>query len=168
MALLPNAQGTLRLELLLADKETVPASGEFASALGRGRLLARAAVEHLDSKDGAFWPFIRLTPYWLRLEECEELVGSLERVVRGEIQGVSFRSAVTEELGLQIGVSPEGTLSVEVGIDLHRYLARYSGKQTTPGTELALFRFETGRPQLVNFAAELRTELRELQQRGQP
>ncbi len=168
MAVLLNPQGTLRFELLLADKETVPSVPGMASALGQGRLLARAGIEHLDAKDGTFWPLIRLTPYWLRLEECEELVGALERLIRGEIQGTAFRSAVTDELGLQIGASPEGTLSVEVGIDLHRYLARYSGKQTTPGTELALFRFGTDRQQLVSFAAELKTELRELEQRGQP
>ncbi len=49
--------------------------------------------------------------------------------------------------------------AVEVGLDLATGLGAAAGRGHDPGDALSLFRFATGRPQLVAFGQALRDEL---------
>lgn len=169
MATLPNPAKNLRFRLTLADQETL-APAPSSEALQERKLVAQAAVEHFDRSDLTWWPFVRLVVYRLAAREAEELAEAARRLIRGESAGFSFRSKVSAELGLQVGriEGQEDRFVVEVGVDLQGLLGRLSGARSSEGEDLALFRFAISRADLVSFASELQTELRELSTRGGP
>jgi hypothetical protein len=75
---------------------------------------------------------------------------------------------------VQIGKVQEPTVAqtlyaVEIGLDLAAVLNEAAGTGNEPGDALSLFRFATGRPQVVAFGQELRDELATLEgsQRGE-
>lgn len=164
MAYLHNATRSLRLQWTLADREL----HRPGAKRGPERVLARVSVDHLDSKDSEYWPFVRLPSYWLSLDEAKEFVESLERVIRDEVPGFAFRSQIGTELGVQVGKTEAGPYAVELGLDLARYLATYAGTKEADGEALSLFRFLVPLPELVSFASTMRTELSELLEREQP
>jgi hypothetical protein len=170
MAALSNPSKSLRLRITLADQETLSSrAAQHPAARVARKLVAQAAIEHFDRKDATWWPFVRLVVYRLTVGEARELVEAVERLIRGESQGFSFRSQVSTELGLQLGRGEQAErFVVEAGVDLQGLLGRLSGARSGEGEDLALFRFGTTMAELVSFASELKTELRELSERDAP
>ncbi|MHB1847168.1 MAG: hypothetical protein ACYCWW_20275 [Deltaproteobacteria bacterium] len=188
MASLSNSKGSLRFSLELAALESGPVLGrtQAASELAGSceapaprlglpivseapppRLLAATSMDFHDQKDGEFWPFVRYAVLWLGPSDPEELCAGLERLLRDEIPGFAFRSAEHGTLGLQVGKlsgtdAASTVYAVEVGIDLAGVLDEAGGAGNPPGESLALFRFQTGRSQLVAFARALSDELSQL------
>lgn len=189
MALLSNSRNSLRFSLELATFESPgfqsrsaaqacevepPPRGKLGlPILGAGpkepsRLLAAVSMDFFDRRDTEFWPFVRQAVLWLGPRDAHELVEAVSRLVRDEVPGFTFRSAGAE-LALQVGRSsapaaPEAGLAqslyaVEVGLDLAAVLNEAAGTGNEPGDALSLFRFATGRPQLVAFGQGLRDEL---------
>src|SRR5215208_1953599 len=112
----------MRLALVLVQRESLRAQpGQPPPA---ARVLATAALEWLDARDGEWWPFVTLPPLWLD-------------------------PGAAGAVGLQLGAVEGGGLVVEVGLDLGRYLADVSGLQPRAGGEAALFRFPLQAEDLV-------------------
>jgi hypothetical protein len=151
MALLANDTGALRLRLELVQRERA----------APGRVLASAALEHLDRGDLEHWPLVRLPPLWLAPGLAEALADGVDALVRGDAPGFSWQAGEGGPLGLQVSRTPgaPGGLQVEFGADLARFLEEVAGPAARPGAELALFRFGTTQAALVVFGASLRTEL---------
>jgi hypothetical protein len=132
------------------------------------RVLATAGVEYLDRSDREFWPYVRFGVLWLGSGDPDGLIEGLSRLVRDEVPGFLFRSSGLGELGLQISKLPGSgpvaadTYGVEVGLDLGPLLTEAAGGAHAPGEALSLFRYTTGRPQLVAFAQSFREELQTL------
>ncbi len=190
MACLASDRGSLRLSLELAARESgapaargaegcelpAPASAKIglpivgAKGLGADelpRVLCAVSMDFHDRRDGEFWPFVRYAVLWLGPNDPQELVLGLERLLRDELPGFAFRCAGLGALGLQVGrLSGErvGTTryAVEVGLDLAGVLDEAAGAGHPPGETLSLFRFQTGRGELVAFARGLADELAEI------
>ena len=163
MADLVSDSGALRFRLRLLDREgRVPVPGGPGPG---GRILAAAALEYLDRRDGEHWPVVELGALYLAAEAVQALAAGLADAIRGAAPGLAWQSGEPAALGFQAGVpegSPEGAWLVEVGMDLSGFLAGAAGTPVRPGAELALFRFPAVRPALVAFASALEAELREL------
>ncbi len=146
------------------------------------RLLASVSMDFFDKKDSEFWPFVRQAVLWLGPRDAHDLVEGVSRLVRDEVPGFAYRSSASDpmlrpsasarrpaepafsELALQIGKVQEPNLAqtlyaVEVGLDLATVLNEAAGTGNEPGEALSLFRFSTGRPQVVAFGQGLRDEL---------
>ena len=158
------------------------------------RLLATASMDFYDRKDQEFWPFVRMGVLWLGPGDARDLSDGLGRLIRDEVPGFAFRSECASvpggasELALQIGrvgesgaeedgsagrraeaggPEPSKTVyAIEIGLDLAALLNEASGAKNEPGEALSLFRFSTGRPQLVAFGQELQAELAAVEQAG--
>lgn len=155
MAVLHNEARTLRLSLLLADRAT----------FGPSRVLASAGVECFDRRDGEFWPLVRLPVVYFGPADLPAVVESIRTLCAHESPGFGLRSEGDGDLALQLS-RQEGALTVEAGFDLARVLAETAGRPGVPGSELALFRFQTATAELVQFADQLRRELEELRPVG--
>jgi hypothetical protein len=192
MAHLPNhPRGSLRFVLSLGAIETaapapredptlceVPPAPEpgrislpvvSSARTGPSRVLATAGVEYLDRTDREFWPYVRFGVLWLGPGDAEGLVEGVSRLVRDEVPGFVFRSSGSAELGLQISKLPgtagavaQDTYGVEVGLDLAPLLTESAGGPHATGEALSLFRYTTGRPELVAFGLALKEELQAL------
>lgn len=154
MAVLANDAGTLRFALGLADRAPGDAPGGDA-------LVAAAALEYLDRRDGGWWPIVRLSPIRLAAAAVEGLRADLAGFLRGGAEGFSWRPADEPPVGLQVGAGPGG-LVAELGLDLGRFLAEAGGAPHRPGAELALFRFAVTQASLVVFCEGLDRELEAL------
>lgn len=165
MADLVSDSGALRFRLRLLDREGRGRAAAGGGPEPGGRLLAAAALEYLDRRDGERWPLVELAALHLEAEAARALSAALAEVVRGAAPGLAWRSGEPAALGLQAG-APEGAPGapwlVEVGMDLSGFLAGAAGVPARPGAELALFRFPVARSALVTFASELEAELGEL------
>lgn len=161
MAVLQNDAGSMRLSLRIVHREAPPPAGQptFAGVPG-GRILAVAAVEHFDRRDGEWWPFVRLPAIHVPGEALEGLPGGLRDLLSGAIPGLAWQPAHTP-LGLQVGEA-EGVpgLLVEVGLDLGPWLAEQVAGGA--GGEACLFRFAAARAEVVRFADAVAAELREV------
>jgi hypothetical protein len=151
MAHLHNEAKTLRLTLQLADRAT----------LGPARVLGSAGIESLDRRDGEYWPLVRLPVVYFAPDDLPAVVESIRTLCANQSPGFGFRSDGDGDLALQLS-RQGGALFVEAGFDLARVLAESAGRPGVPGTELALFRFQTATAELVQFADQLRRELEEL------
>ncbi|HET7753219.1 MAG TPA: hypothetical protein VFK85_04850 [Anaeromyxobacteraceae bacterium] len=125
-----------------------------------GRVVATAAVEWLDRRDGEWWPFVRLPVVHLQAGAAEALVGGLRDMLQGVAPGFSWAAAENGSVALQVGDAESGAPVVEVGIDLGAFLAESAGVPPRPGNELALFRFGGTRAELVRFAGEIEAQVR--------
>jgi hypothetical protein len=149
----------MRLALELVQREVVRVrAGEQPPAR---RVLATAALEYLDRRDGEWWPLVRLPPIWIDPEGVGALVGGLRDVLQGVAPGFAWQSSEAASLGVQLGAAPPGAV-VEVGLDLGPLLAESSGLAPGAGGELALFRFAATSAALVRFAGRLEAQLAEL------
>lgn len=197
MALLANSRNSLRFSLELATFESgamltrqqaleaeqqEPKPEAVGSKLGLPvlgpqaapqRLLASVSMDFFDKKDSEFWPFVRQAVLWLGSRDAHDLVEGISRLVRDEVPGFAYRSGGSE-LAVQIGKVQEPNLAqtvyaVEIGLDLATVLNEAAGTGNEPGDALSLFRFNTGRPQVVAFGQGLRDELAMLEgpQRGE-
>ncbi|HUB06005.1 MAG TPA: hypothetical protein VMB50_03345 [Myxococcales bacterium] len=173
MATLGNLRNSLRFSLELAALESgvaPPREGSPRPGLSIvgapasvPRLLASVSMDFFDKKDREFWPFVRQAVLWLGPGDADDLVGGLEKLLRDELAGFAFRSG-SGELGLQLGkvqaeTAAATTYAVEIGLDLATVLDEAAGTGHEAGDALSLFRFATGRPQLVAFGQALRDEL---------
>jgi hypothetical protein len=132
-----------------------------------GRLLASAALEYRDARDGEWWPIVRLPVFHLVPGGAESLVAALQDLMQGVVPGFAWQSG-DGALGLQIGV-PEGQgelLVAEVGMDLALFLAESAGVPRREGAEAALFRWPVTRGAAVAFADALRREAEALRSDG--
>ena len=147
MADLPNDAGVLRLRLEPVAREA------------GGRVLASAALEYRDFRDGEWWPIVRLPVVWLAAGDPEALVAALQDVLRGATPGFAWEAG-DGALGLQIGVAEgQGALLLaEVGMDLALFLAESAGAPRRAGAEAGLFRWPVTRATAVAFADALRRE----------
>lgn len=125
-----------------------------------GRVVATAAVEWLDRRDGEWWPFVRLPVVYLQAGAAEALLGGLRDVLQGVAPGFSWVAAEGAALALQVGAAESGAGVVEVGIDLGAFLAESAGARVPGGDELALFRFAAPRADLVRFAGEVEEQVK--------
>jgi hypothetical protein len=146
------------------------------------RLLASVSMDFFDKKDKEFWPFVRQAVLWLGPRDAHELVEGVSRLLRDEVPGFAYRS-VHSELAIQVGKveaaaeagaaaeakAAQTQYAVEIGLDLATVLNDAAGTGNEPGDALSLFRFATGRPQVVAFGQGLRDELAMLEgsQRGE-
>jgi hypothetical protein len=155
MADLANDSGVIRLRVDPVTREE------------GGRLLASAALEYRDARDGEWWPIVRLPVVHLVPGGAESLVGALQDLMQGVIPGFAWQSG-DGALGVQIGV-PEGQgelLVAEVGMDLALFLAESAGVPRRDGAEAALFRWPVTRGAAVAFADSLRRESEALRSDG--
>jgi hypothetical protein len=155
MADLANDSGVIRLRVDPVTRED------------GGRLLASAAMEYRDARDGEWWPIVRLPVVHLVPGGAESLVGALQDLMQGVIPGFAWQSG-DGALGVQIGV-PEGQgelLVAEVGMDLALFLAESAGVPRRDGAEAALFRWPVTRGAAVAFADSLRRESEALRSDG--
>jgi hypothetical protein len=155
MADLANDSGVIRLRVDPVTREE------------GGRLLASAALEYRDARDGEWWPIVRLPVVHLVPGGAESLVAALQDLMQGVIPGFAWQSG-DGALGLQIGV-PEGQgelLVAEVGMDLALFLAESAGVPRREGAEAALFRWPVTRGDAVAFADALRRESEALRSDG--
>jgi hypothetical protein len=151
MADLPSDSGAIRLHLDPVQREA------------GGRVLASAAVEYRDARDGEWWPLVRLPVLHLVPGAVEALVEGFQELLRGSAPGFAWQSG-DGALGLQVGVA-EGQgelLLAEVGLDLALFLAESSGTPRREGAEAVLFRWPVTRAGAVAFAGALRGEAGEL------
>lgn len=155
MATLASDSGAMRLTLRILAAP--PAPGPLPVA-GAGPALAVAAVEHLDRRDREWWPFVRLPAIHLAPEAGEGLVAALREHLSGASPGFAWQSSERGPLALQLGPAPGAGSLVEVAVDLGPWLADVAA--VAPGSEACLFRFATGRAELVRFADGLSEELR--------
>jgi hypothetical protein len=169
MAVLDSDTGALRFRLDFVDREA-PVRGPVAvvaqdGSVPAGRLLATAAVEYLDRRDGERWPVVRLPVLFVAPEAVKALVEGLAALLQGIQPGFAWQSGADSAVGVQMG-TPEGaapgTLLVEIGMDLGVFLAEAARTPRRPGSELALFRFPATRAAAVAFADGLRSELERL------
>jgi hypothetical protein len=147
MADLANDSGAIRLRLDPVQRE----SG--------GRILASAAIEYRDARDGEWWPVVRLPVVHLPSGSDRTLFAALQELLQGTAPGFAWQSG-DGALGLQIGI-PEGQgqlLLAEVGLDLALFLAESAGAPRREGAEAALFRWPVTRGAAVAFADALRRE----------
>ncbi|MHB8417810.1 MAG: hypothetical protein ACYDCL_07025 [Myxococcales bacterium] len=174
MAVLANLRSSLRFSIELAALESGLAPPREGAPPRAGlpivpersaapRLLAAVSMDFFDQRDREFWPFVRQAVLWLGPGDADELVRGLTELLRDEVRGFAFRSG-GGELGLQIGKVEGATLAatayaVEVGLDLAAVLDEAAGSGHEAGEALSLFRFATGRPQLVAFGQALRDDL---------
>ena len=155
MADLANDSGVIRLRVDPVTREE------------GGRVLASAALEYRDARDGEWWPIVRLPVVHLVPGGAESLVSALQDLMQGVIPGFAWQSG-DGALGLQIGV-PEGQgelLVAEVGMDLALFLAESAGVPRREGAEAALFRWPVTRGAAVAFADALRRESEALRSNG--
>jgi hypothetical protein len=155
MADLANDSGVIRLRVDPVTREE------------GGRLLASAALEYRDARDGEWWPIVRLPVVHLVPGGAESLVAALQDLMQGVIPGFAWQSG-DGALGVQIGV-PEGQgelLVAEVGMDLALFLAESAGVPRREGAEAALFRWPVTRSAAVAFADSLRRESEALRSDG--
>ena len=155
MADLANDSGVIRLRVDPVTREE------------GGRVLASAALEYRDARDGEWWPIVRLPVVHLVPGGAESLVAALQDLMQGVIPGFAWQSG-DGALGLQIGV-PEGQgelLVAEVGMDLALFLAESAGAPRREGAEAALFRWPVTRGAAVAFADALRRESEALRSDG--
>jgi hypothetical protein len=155
MADLANDSGVIRLRV------------DPISRADGGRVLASAALEYRDARDGDWWPIIRLPVIHLVPGGAESLVAALQDLMQGVIPGFAWQSG-DGALGLQIGV-PEGQgdlLVADVGMDLALFLAESAGAPRREGAEAALFRWPVTRGSAVAFADALRRESEALRSDG--
>ncbi len=166
MAVLDSDTGALRFRLDLVDREA-PVRGPVSvmaqdGSVPAGRLLATAAVEYLDQRDGERWPIVRLPVLFVAPEAVKGLVEALAGLLRGNDTGFAWQSGEDSTVGVQMG-APEGAapgaLLAEIGMDLSLFLSEASRTPRRPASELALFRFPTTRAAAVSFADTLRSEL---------
>ncbi len=160
MADLVSDSGALRFRLRLVDRE-----GRAGPPAESGRILAAAAIEYLDRRDGEHWPVVELGALYLAPVALRALSAGLADAIRGASPGLAWQSGDPPALGLQAGLpegAPGGAWLVEVGLDLSGFLAGAAGTPGRAGAELALFRFPAARPALVAFASALEAELAEL------
>jgi len=147
MADLANDSGAIRLRLDPVQREA------------GGRILASAAIEYRDARDGEWWPVVRLPVVHLPSGSDRTLFAALQDLLRGTAPGFAWQSG-DGALGLQVGI-PEGQgqlLLAEVGIDLALFLAESAGAPRREGAEAALFRWPVTRGAAVAFADALRRE----------
>jgi hypothetical protein len=121
------------------------------------RFLATAALEHLDQRDGEWWPLVRLPPLHLDAGAIERLLAEEAELLRGAREGFAWRPGTTTALALQLGAVPGGAI-LEVGLDLGTFLADMAGVPARSESELALFRFRAAQEELVRFADALGRE----------
>ena len=147
MADLANDSGVIRLHVDPVSRED------------GGRVLASAALEYRDARDGEWWPIVRLPVVHLVPGGAESLVAALQDLMQGVVPGFAWQSG-DGSLGLQIGVADgQGELLVaEVGMDLALFLAESAGAPRREGAEAALFRWPVTRAAAVAFADALRRE----------
>ncbi len=173
MAALANSRSSLRFSLELAALESgvqprVRGAEGPLKILPEGptaapRLLGSVSMDFYDQRDREFWPFVRQAVLWLGPGDADDLVKGLETVLRDESAGFAFRSG-GGELGIQVGRSRGSNATtteyaVEIGLDLATVLDEAAGTGHVAGEQLSLFRFTTGRTQLVSFGQALRDEL---------
>jgi hypothetical protein len=163
VALLPNDTGVLRLRIDLVGRESGPRSAAAAPPAeppGASRVLASAAIESRDARDGEWWPVVRLPVVYLAPGGVEELAAGLSDLLQGRTPGFAWRSGEDGALGVQVGEVAAGSplLLAEVGLDLGLFLAESAGTPRRSGAELALFRWPVGRAAAVSFADALRSE----------
>jgi len=147
MADLANDSGAIRLRLDPIQRET------------GGRILASAAIEYRDARDGEWWPVVRLPVVHLPSGSDQTLFAALQDLLQGNAPGFAWQSG-DGALGLQVGI-PEGQgqlLLAEVGMDLALFLAESAGAPRREGAEAALFRWPVTRGAAVAFADALRRE----------
>jgi hypothetical protein len=147
MADLANDSGAIRLRLDPVQRET------------GGRILASAAIEYRDARDGDWWPIVRLPVVHLPPGSDRTLFAALQELLQGSVPGFAWQSG-DGALGLQVGI-PEGQgqlLLAEVGLDLALFLAESAGAPRREGAEAALFRWPVTRGAAVAFADALRRE----------
>jgi hypothetical protein len=169
-----------RQQALEADQKEAPEAPRsklglpvLAPQAAPRRLMASVSMDFFDRKDSEFWPFVRQAVLWLGPRDAHDLVEGISRLVRDEVPGFAYRSAGSE-LAVQIGKVQEPNLAstlyaVEIGLDLAAVLNDAAGTGNEQGDALSLFRFGTGRPQVVAFGQGLRDELAMLEdpQRGE-
>lgn len=157
MAELRNDRGALRCALTLAGRAS-PAGPPGGSAAGPTlELLATAAVEYHDARDGEWWPLVRLPPLRVTAAQIDELLAATAALLRGEGEGFAWHAGAEAPLAVQLGATAGGAV-VEIGLDLSGFLAEAAGGGG-PGGELALFRFRTAQADLVRFSDALASEL---------
>ena len=155
MADLANDSGVIRLRVDPVSRED------------GGRVLASAALEYRDARDGEWWPIVRLPVVHLVPGGAESLVAAFQDLMQGVVPGFAWQSG-DGSLGLQIGVADgQGELLVaEVGMDLALFLAESAGAPRREGAEAALFRWPVTRGAAVAFADALRRESEALRSNG--
>jgi hypothetical protein len=155
MADLVNDSGVIRLHVEAVTREA------------GGRVLASAALEYRDARDGEWWPLVRLPVLHLAPGAAEALVAAFRELMQGVAPGFAWQSG-DGALGLQVGI-PEGQgdlLVAEVGMDLALFLAESAGAPRREGAEAALFRWPVTRAAAVAFADSLRAEAESLHRDG--
>ncbi len=147
MAELASDSGAIRLRVDPVQREA------------GGRVLASAAVEYRDARDGEWWPLVRLPVLHLGPGAAEALVEALQDLLQGASPGFAWQTG-DGALGLQVGVAEgQGALLLaEVGLDLALFLAESAGVPRREGAEAALFRWPVTRAGAVAFADALRRE----------
>jgi len=158
MAELRNDRGALRCALTLAGRASPSGPPVGGAGAPLELLLASAAVEYLDARDGEWWPLVRLPPLRVAAAQVDELLAGTAALLRGEGDGFAWRAGEDAPLALQLGAAPGGAV-VEVGLDLSGFLADAAGGGGAPGGELALFRFRAAQADLVRFSGALAGEL---------
>lgn len=152
---LPSDSGAIRLAIDLVQRESLR-PGDPSPV----RLLATAAVEWLDQRDGEWWPFVRLPPLWIDEAAATALADGVRGLLQGGEPGFAWQAGAM--LGLQLGLSEGGAVVVEIGVDLGAFLADASGLPSRAGGEAALFRFVASAPDLVRFGGAVEAQLGEL------
>ena len=155
MADLTSDSGAIRLRVEPVQRES------------SGRVLATAAVEYRDARDGDWWPLVRLPVMHLLPGSVPTLVSAMQELLRGAAPGFAWQAG-DGSLGLQVGVA-EGQgelLLAEVGLDLALFLAESSGTPRREGAEAALFRWPVTRAAAVAFADAIRGEVEALASGG--
>jgi hypothetical protein len=155
MADLPSDSGAIRLRLDPVQREA------------GGRILASAAIEYRDARDGEWWPLVRLPVLHLHPGAADSLVAGMRDLLQGTVPGFAWQAG-DGSLGLQVGVAEgQGTLLLaEVGVDLGLFLAESAGTPRREGAEAALFRWPVTRAAGVAFADALRGEAGGLEHDG--
>jgi hypothetical protein len=152
MAELANDSGALRFALAVVALAA-------PTDVGGAHVLATAGLEHLDRRDGEWWPLVRLPPLRLPVAALDALQAHLADLLRGG-EGFAWRPGEGAAVALQVGAAPGGAV-VEVGLDLGALLADVAGAPHRPDAELALFRFQVRQAELVRFSDVLARELAE-------
>ena len=149
MPYLLSESGAMRLALDLVTREK-----------DGGRVVATAALEWLDRRDGEWWPFVRLPVVHLEPGAADALVGGLRDLLQGSAPGFAWGAGERGALALQLSLNPAGAAVIEAGVDLAAFLSETAGTAGPRGEELALFRFVSPRPELVRFAGEVEEQAR--------
>lgn len=142
MTVIANPTGSLRVDLLLAERE-------------KTRLLARLLVERFDRADGEWWPLLAPPAFWFDEVRTAPLLQAL-RAPEGRTLPLCD--------GIAIGALPDapGFVTLELGVDLGPLLEQDAKTVEPPRGAVSMFRFRFERGAFERFVDGIESEWREL------